>query len=87
MMSSREHTERFATLIYIGLARRQKALHVKMTPTVLLGLAASWIRISPTAQHHHHRRTDKLTMVYITQPNTTMDQRKSIAFFFFFTKE
>lgn len=38
MMSSREHIECFAGLIYIGLALRQKGLFIKMTMTTFLGL-------------------------------------------------
>lgn len=82
MMSSREHTEGFATLIYIGRARKKKAPYIKMTTAALLGLAARQMRICPTT-HNHHRHTNKPTKVYVTQTNTAVNQRKTPPLFSF----
>lgn len=85
MMSSREHAERFATLIYIGLARRQKAPHVKMTTTAWLGLAARRIRISPTAPPSPPPQTYGQThngLYYTTQHNNGSEEERRLFLFF-----
>lgn len=93
MMSSREHTESFVTLICIGLTqRKKKSPFIKMTMAALVGPAARQIRICPTAQQqhhrrHHHRHTNRPTTVYVTQTNTPATQRKTSSFFSFFFKK
>lgn len=67
MMSSHEHAEGFATLVYIGLARRKKAPFIKTTVAPLLGLAARLKRICSTA-HQTHIQTNPQWVVTKNTP-------------------